>query len=665
MEKFLTIKKAVRAQYDKFLKSGNPLFQTNVDRDKIWEAYIDGFSEDERQRHVCSCCKSFIRRAGGMVMIDSDYQLHTLWDNLKDLDSCYISSAEALAEYVASVDIVHDFKEESGQRRIGTDKSPDMALGVVWQHFYIDLPNRLLGAPDYSLKSVEQVFRRGLCEIEQGAIDTVLELIGQNSIYRGEQFKSQVEKFAKHKLAFADLNGTDLESLEREQNYIWRTVATERQEVTKIRNTSIGQLLQDLSEGKGLEQAVRSFEAMVAPANYQRPTALVTPRMIEKAKTRLNELGLISALDRRILDTRDLSVADAIFTHRVSQKTQDVFAEMAGEAVVDLQKLSKVEEVHVDKFVKDILPMARSINVLFERQHLGNLVTLTGAVEEAPKNLFHWDNSYGWSYSGGVADSIKERVKTAGGKVDGWGRFSLAWYNYDDLDIHFQQVGGEKVYYSNKKGKLAQLDVDMNAGSGETRDAVENIYIPRQLPKGDYEVIVHNFAKRETRDTGFEIEIDINGKLQHLSSAVSPKGGKTSDKIEFSVDANGNVKFKKNGFSSSSTGTTKWGLNTGVWHQVNAITTSPNHWTKPTGNKHLFFLLNGCVSDETTRPFYNEFLTQELVDERKVMEVLGSKVQVASAEGVELSGLGFSETIRNHMFVEVEGSFKRTLKINF
>ena len=106
-----------------------------------------------------------------------------------------------------------------------------------------------------------------------------------------------------------------------------------------------------------------------------------------------------------------------------------------------------------------------------------------------------------------------------------------------------------------------------------------------------------------------QIEIEINGEIHNLTSAKSPNDGGNSQIIKFSVDSVGNVDFESNLFSSTKTGVSKWGVKTGSWHQVNAITTSPNHWTKPVGNKHLFFLIKGCVSDEITRPFYNEFLT--------------------------------------------------------
>ena len=123
------------------------------------------------------------------------------------------------------------------------------------------------------------------------------------------------------------------------------------------------------------------------------------------------------------------------------------------------------------------------------------------------------------------------------------------------------------------------------------------------------------------------------------------------------------MSFKFNSEIGKVMSKTKWGVTTNRWVNVKTVTLSPNHWGQPTGNKHWFFMLEGCVSDEDTRPFYNEFLCDKLTENRKVMEILAGKITVADAEGAELSGLGFSETIRNHFYVEVEGAFKRVIKV--
>ena len=105
-------------------------------------------------------------------------------------------------------------------------------------------------------------------------------------------------------------------------------------------------------------------------------------------------------------------------------------------------------------------------------------------------------------------------------------------------------------------------------------------------------------------------------------------------------------------------------MKSGQFHTVKSITLSPNHWNTKVGNKHLFFFLEGCKTDETTRGFYNENLRTDLDKDRKVFEVLGSKVKVEPAEN-ELSGLGFSETVRNDIYLEIEGKFKRIIKVKF
>lgn len=46
--------------------------------------------------------------------------------------------------------------------------------------------------------------------------------------------------------------------------------------------------------------------------------------------------------------------------------------------------------------------------------------------------------------NGSVADSFKEKVKAAGGNVDGFMRCSLHWFNYDDLDLHVTEPGGRE-----------------------------------------------------------------------------------------------------------------------------------------------------------------------------------------------------------------------------
>jgi hypothetical protein len=271
---------------------------------------------------------------------------------------------------------------------------------------------------------------RALETITDEAVDTVLELINQNSIYRGAEHLAVVQRF-KNMVGRSKLfrNSRDV--------FVWKELEAGDQAVNFIRNSVIGTLLVDLSEGVSLDRAVASFESKVAPANYKRPTALVTKAMIESAKKKVAELGLLSALERRYATIDDIKINDILFANATARRTivKDVFEELAGTVKAN-PKLDKVEEVTIEKFIADIMPTATGIELLVENRHAGNLVSLIAPVDPTAPGMFKWNNNFSWSYNGNMADSIKERVKAAGGNVTGELCCRLAWDYTDDLDFH-------------------------------------------------------------------------------------------------------------------------------------------------------------------------------------------------------------------------------------
>ena len=662
---FHRVKSLVETRYNSLVKSGATLFQVDVDKYELWQAYHSAFAPELQQEHQCSACRNFIKSVGGLVVITEDLELNTLWDHrgASDVPSEYLKPLDSIDSYVRSRAIEGLFRHT--EPVAGCDRNHDKTRNVVWQHFHARIPSaafnkgNCVGQQSAALRDSKNVLLRSVIELTVEAVRTVQELIDQGSLYRGNEYKAVVDSLRAAQEEFAEVQDGFRD------RWAWLKAIALGPALSRARNTAIGQLLIDLSNDVDMEAAVASYERIMAPTNYKRPKALVTPRMLEQAKETLKSLDLMSALDRRRLDTRDLTADRAIFTYRPQKSQRNIFEQIADDIPANLRELSKVEEVGIEKFIESILPTAKSVRVLFERSHLGNLVTLTGPQDPEAKSLMKWDNSFAWSYCGGVADAIKEKVKKAGGRVDNvWLRASLSWSNYDDLDLHFVSQR-EHVYYSNKRGTQAMLDVDMNAGHGQTREPVENIFVEKRLPAGRYQVGVKQFNRRERNDCGFDLEIEVNGEVFHFGSPTSPEQS-TTLLVNFNVNTDGSVTFDKTPWATTAAnGMTKWGLKTGLWHPVRAVTLSPNHWTRPIGNKHWFFLLEGCVSDENTRPFYNEFLCDVLAKDRKVCEVLASKIEVAPAEGAELSGLGFSDTQRGHLFVEVEGSFKRTIKVLF
>lgn len=326
-----------------------------------------------------------------------------------------------------------------------------------------------------------------------------------------------------------------------------------------------------------------------------------------------------------------------------------------------------VPDENIDEISK-VMATATNIEVLMESRLSNNLVTLTAPVNKDAKNLFKWPNNFAWTYNGGVADSIKEKVRAAGGQTEGFLRCSLAWSNYDDLDLHVVEPNNLEIYYSNRIGRSGgKLDVDENAGYGKTRKPVENIIWvnERKMLEGKYVVYVNNFHCRESVDTGFTLEIEHNGEVRQFVYDKPVKHKENVMVAEITYSKSKGIQIRELIPSTSHSSVSLWNIDTNKFHKVNVMMLSPNYWDEQgIGNKHYFFMLDDCKNPEPVRGFFNEYLNSELTPHRKVFEVLADKMKTPYQEH-QLSGLGFSSTMRNSVIVKVDGTFSRTLKVNF
>ncbi len=673
---FHVIKSAVAKQFEKMSK--HELFVTNIDKDEVWQTYLSSFPEGtnpmyrERTEHDCTCCKQFIRAVGGVVAI-IDGKMESVWDVTIPKEPAYQAVADALSAYVKSRAIANKFLHY--ERHAGTDKNFEQHVDHVttWDHFFVNIPAKFVAKKDTiattlgGSRATHDVFLRSLLEIDRDAIDTVLELIAQNSLYRGDEHKFVLESFRKIQAKFDKLDSAWHRDL-----FVWANMDSVPDSVTRVRNTVIGTLLTDLSGGMDLESAVKAFEAKVAPTNYKRPTALITPRMIEQAKAQLSELGLTSALDRRYATLQDITVNNIIFANRDAKRvmTGDVFDELVAEnSAKSIKNLDKVEQVPIERFITEIVPKATSIEVMVENRHAGNFVSLIAPVDPTAGDLFKWNNKFSWSYAGELTDSIKERVKKAGGNVTGDLCCRLAWYNHDDLDFHMIEPSGHEIYFGNRHTKSpcgGLLDVDMNAGMGTTREPVENIFYGSRstMKEGTYKLFVYNYNKRESTGVGFDVEIDFMGTVYSFAYDKAVNNGQRIDVATFKYSRANGVEIITS-LPMTTKSKTMWGITTQTFQPVDVLMYSPNHWDEnAVGNKHYFFMLNQCTNDSTARGFFNEFLKEDLNKHRKVFEVVGSKMKVADSSE-QLSGIGFSSTQPNTLICRVTGSFSRIINVLF
>jgi len=675
------------------IASSDKVFVADTDPDTLYALYLASFPEGSnplvksRTEHDCSACKQFIRRVGNVVTVDGG-KVKTVWDDAAARAQYpYDVVAKAMQIAVAAHPLSDIFRisEKEGSFGARQTRNLDAATGQVCthHHFYTgDIPRRLRpAAPDTErgeYRTTIQVFERGLVELSGDAIDTVLGLIEANNLYRGEEHKRAVVEFQTAQTKYKAL------PLSHRRLYVWCNAAGP---AARFRNSVIGTLVQELSEGKDVDAAVRSFEAKVAPQNYKRTSAVITPTMVKKAMETIASLGLESALERRFAVMSDISVGDVLWVDGAAKQLmrggiadalmQHAVAATPPRRAEDEEKHAEV--VSIDDFVKTVLPTATSMEVLLKSEHLGNLMSLTAPVHPEPKQLFRWTNDFAWSYCGNVADSIKERVKKAGGKVEGVTlRVSLSWFNYDDLDLHivqpansggYRSIIGDEIFYGSKRGWTGGvLDVDMNAGGGQSRTPVENTVWTQKMPDGAYKIVVNNFSQREMSDVGFVVEVESAGKIQHYSynRAVNGRSNVHVATLHMRGGLIERVEAGDPAVTAANISQEKWGLRSEQYVKVNAVTLSPNYWgSNAVGNKHTFFVLDGAKCDEAIRGIYNEFLHPRLEQHRKVFEIIGDKTKCQPIDGA-LSGLGFSSTKHDSVIVRCTmGKKRRLYNVNF
>lgn len=678
---FKNVKNALAENFSR-ISATNSLFETDIDKDYLWNLYLNSFPEGtnpiyrERRIYDCSACRQFIRNIGGAVYIDEDLNIHSIFE-FDTGSKTFQPVMDAMAIYVTSRPIVDIYFNDSST--VGIDKNRELLdNGTVqtWDHFFVTLPPTMydthktqISIEKARIRDRKNVFKRSLDEISMDAIDTVLELIYSNTLYKGEEWKTYLEVLRENKELYMAVPE------DKKEAYAWKRAIKLNDAVGKIRNHSIGVLLTDISEGIDLDSAVRRYETIVAPTNYKRPKAIYTKKMLEEAKRKITELGYLDSLPRRFATLDDITVNNILFSNKDAAKriSGDIFDDMIEDIAVDPKKFSRVEEVSAEKFVNNVLPTAKSLEILLENRHVKNMVSLIAPVNKDAKSMFKWNNGFSWAYAGNITDSdIRENVKNAGGKVDGVLRFSIQWNEAGtdncDLDAHCVEPNGYEIYFGRARRPSVspmggQLDVDIIHPNGDV--AVENITWGDSscMKEGAYIFYVHQYSGSARH--GFRAEIEFNGTIYSFDYDKTMRSGEKIRVAEVRMDQYGNFTLKELIPSSVSTRDV-WGLKTNSFAPVTVVMYSPNYWDdqQGIGHRHYFFMLKNCVNPEQPNGFYNEFLDNRLNEHKRVFEALGSKLAVASADD-QLSGIGFSATKRNDLVIKVKGATERIMKIKF
>lgn len=666
--------------FSHMIEDNKPLFVTNVNKDDMWDLYLNSFPPGtneifrEKREYDCSCCRHFIKSFGNVVTIN-DNQLVSIWDCPELNDDKFKVVTKALSKFVKTKEIQDVFvtKESS----FGVDKNFEKRESgeiITWEHFYVKLPKQYATRSSDTVptiignyRDIRNVFKRSLEEISNESVECILDLISQKSLYKGEEWQSILNQFLQLKKEYNDLSDRQKEI------FCWDKSIKVGPVIGKIKNHSIGTLLVDITDGIDLNDAVRKYESIVAPINYKRPKAIFTQKMIDDARKTIEELGIYDSLERRFACIEDITVNNILFANKDSIKKMmgGIFDDLKQNAKKSPLKFDKLQEVPIEKFVSDMLPRIKNMEVYVENKHKENFVSLIAPKNQDSKNIFKWNNNFSWAYNGNITDSMKDRVKRAGGKVDGVLRFSLQWNedgnSQNDLDAHCIEPNKNHIFFGNKRSihSGGMLDVDIIYPQRD-KIAIENITwnSTSNMKEGIYTFYVHNYSMEGTTG-GFRAEIEYEGQIHEFDyqNYIKGKENIAVAKVEYN---------KKTGFKliqslpSTASSQNIWNVNTNEFNQVSVLMYSPNYWDEQNGigNKHYFFMLNNCINDNTPNGFFNEFLQEDLMKHKRVFEALGNKMKVEKSDN-QLSGVGFSSTKQNSLICKVDGNTSRIIKILF
>lgn len=641
----------INSRLDELIKSGNPIVELDYEG-SLFDIYLNNIPEEYNPVFRVnrffdgSADRHFINRIGNLAMITPNYKLVYLWDfesktffessrkeMLKALKKCKIKNA-----FLTSFDMVG-----SGPNKDSKDPR------ITWTHYKYKTPSEIrcskhdIGDKLGKLNTQYNVFKRTMKECRLEDLESVIELGKDNSIYRASEFLGSLEKWHELKTKY---------NKKPSDEFLWFNVIKEGIYIC-YRNTVIGSLIEDLYNGVDLEKAVKSYESKVAPSNYKRPKALVTARMVEDARAKLEEVGLLESIYRKAAKFTEIPTDKILFTSQES-KSLSVFDDLKQDAELTVRKkldLSKAKEVKFEDFIK-LLPKVSKIGLLPNSVVSSSKVVLTNSKNENVPTPFKWDNNFAWSYiESDTADSIVKRVKDAGGVVDGDIRFSLSWDNSDDLDLSFEDIYYRKIYFGNRTELGGRLDVDANF-SDIVENPVENIYWGdiNHLKDGEYRVAVNNYMQRSERKQGFKLQMEVLGEIvtysypdNDLRSVTTMlKITKKGNNIEVTYE---NPKLIKSNVSGNK------------FIDIKNVIKSPNAWDGETiGNEHIIFLADDVEVKFSVRGFYNEQLNGKLEEHRKVTEILGSKLKIDPVEFESpdtVKGYGISTTSNNVFYLRL------------
>ncbi len=283
------------------LTNAAPVFQTDVGP-AMWEAYLDSFPAADRQYHNCSCCRHFMTRFGGLVVIDEDgQQKSALWPSETELSSMvyYGDAADKMRRMAKKAKVTSVF--------LSSESSLGMKEAGGWTHFAVipdtRFQSRKLTARQKMAEKREdyKTMKKALADFPLPALVTMMQVINSDQLYNGNTVKGPGQWL--HDLQVR-LSGEKVSKVR--DNLLWRAIGSAPDGFCHPRSSMIGTLLEDIIAGYKFDDIKKRFGAKMHPLKYQRPQAAPTEGNIANAEKLIEKLGVSNSLKRRWANEADI-----------------------------------------------------------------------------------------------------------------------------------------------------------------------------------------------------------------------------------------------------------------------------------------------------------------------------------------------------------------------
>lgn len=228
MENFKILKNKINERIQKMAEENSTLFLVDLNTEKLWNIYLNFFSEEEKKYLNCRSCKHFFKNIGNIVALNKKLEYETIFD-IEIEDEFFEKVVSELSKEVRKYPISNIFKTEV--RTFGSEDNFDKTSKIKYEHFVFKVPYKYRSFKEKSyeyyiktsaqkkmiLRTLENKRKNLLKILENNELDSleILKFLIDKMIYKDNEYSKILKEVIKLKKQF------DCTSDEKKSNFIW------------------------------------------------------------------------------------------------------------------------------------------------------------------------------------------------------------------------------------------------------------------------------------------------------------------------------------------------------------------------------------------------------------------------------------------------------------